>query len=256
MRLAGKVALITGAGSGIVRASSVLFAKEGAKVVVAEINENDAKETVSQIERVGGEGTFVITDLTKMSDVERMVSFAVEKYGGLDILFNNAGTTGVAGITEVSEDDWEFNTAVNLKCGFFAVKYALPYLKKSGKASIIYTSSKAGLVASPSSSLYSAAKAGVLGMVRALAIQLAKDNIRVNAICPALTKTGLFNAFITRPGEEDKFDENLKRSLSAIPLGRPADPIEIAYAALFLASDESSFVTGVSLPVDGGAYAK
>jgi NAD(P)-dependent dehydrogenase (short-subunit alcohol dehydrogenase family) len=256
LRLANKVVLVTGAGSGIGKASSLLFAKEGAKVVVAEINESGGNETVSLIKQAGGEGAFIKTDLTKVDDVERMVEFAAEKYGRLDVLFNNAGTTGVAGITEVSEADWEFNTAVNLKCGFFAVKYALPYLKKSGKASIIYTSSKAGLVASPSSSLYSAAKAGVLGMVRALAIQLAKDNIRVNAICPALTQTGLFKAFITRPGEEDKFDENLKRSLSAIPLGRPADPIEIAYAALFLASDESSYITGVSLPVDGGAYAK
>ncbi len=256
MRLESKVALITGAGSGMGRASAILFAKEGAKVVVAEINEKQGQETVDLIKKEGGEGAFVKTDLTQVSDVEAMVKFTVEKYGALDILFNNAGTTGVAGIEEVSEADWEFNMAVNLKCGFFAVKYALPYLKKSGKGSIIYTSSKAGVVASPSSSIYSAAKAGVLGMVRALAIQLAKDNIRVNAICPALTQSGLFRAFITRPGEEDKFEENLKRSLSAIPLGRAADPIEIAYAALFLASDEASFVTGISLPVDGGAIAK
>lgn len=256
MRLEKKVALITGAGSGIGRASAILFAKEGAKVVVAEINEEQGQETVDLIRKAGGEADFIKTDLTKTSDVEKMVAFTVERYGALDILYNNAGTTGVAGIEEVSEEDWEFNAAVNLKCGFFAVKYALPHLRKSGKGSILYTSSKAGLVASPSSAIYSAAKAGVLGMVRALAIQLAKDNIRVNAICPALTQSGLFRAFITRPGEEDKFEENLKRSLSAIPLGRPADPMEMANAALFLASDEASFVTGVSFPVDGGAYAK
>lgn len=256
MRLEGKVALITGAGSGMGQASAILFAKEGAKVVLADINDEGGKAAVAEIKKNGGEAQFIHTDLTNMDDVKTMVDFAVAQYGALDVLYNNAGTTGAAGIENITEEDWEFNFAVNMKCCFFAIKYALPYLKASGKGSILFTSSKAGLVASPSSPLYSAAKAGVLGMVRSLAVILAKDNVRVNAICPALTKSGLFNAFITRPGEEDKFEANLKRSLSAIPLGRPADPIEIAYAALFLASDESSFVTGVSFPVDGGAVAK
>lgn len=256
MRLKDKVAIITGAGSGMGRASAILFAKEGAKVVIAEYNETSGKETEAMILQDGGQAAFIRTDVTKLDDLKAMVEFAVEKFGKLDILFNNAGIAGAAGIENIEEADWEQCMAVNLKCGFFAVKYALPYLKESGHASVIYTSSKAGLVASPSSSLYSAAKAGVLGMVRALAIQLAPSNIRVNAICPALTKSGLFNSFITRPGEEDKFEANLKRSLGAIPLGRPAECEEIANAALFLASDESSYVTGISLSVDGGAVAK
>jgi len=256
MRLEKRVAIITGAGSGMGRASAILFAKEGAKVVIAEYNEVRGQETMDIILADGGEAAFIKTDVTKLEDLKAMVDFTVERYGRLDILFNNAGIAGAAGIDNIEECDWDTCMAVNLKCGFFAVKYALPYLKESGHGSVIYTSSKAGIVASPSSSLYSAAKAGVLGMVRALAVQLAGFNIRVNAICPALTKSGLFNSFITRPGEEDKFEENLKRSLGAIPLGRPAECEEIATAALFLASADSSYVTGVSLSVDGGAVAK
>ena len=256
MRLENKVAIITGAGSGMGRASAILFAQEGCKVVIAEYNEASGKETEEIIRQAGGEASFIHTDVSKVEDLKAMVEFAVEKYGKLDILFNNAGIAGAAGIENITEEDWEKCMAVNLKCGFFAVKYALPYLRESGKASIIYTASKAGIVASPSSSLYSAAKAGVMGMVRALAVQLAKDNIRVNALAPALTKSGLFKSFITRPGEEDKFEANLQRSLGAIPLGRPAECEEIGYAALFLASDESSYVTGATLSVDGGAVAK
>lgn len=256
MRLKDRVAIITGASSGMGKQGALVFSKEGAKVVVADLNEAGGQETVELVKKQGGEAVFVQVDVCNLDSLKNMADFAYKTYGKIDILWNNVGMPGAGGILGVEEKDWDICMAVNAKGGFFGTKYVVPYMQKNGGGSIIFTSSTAGLVGSPSSPLYSAAKGAVTNMVRALGTHLGQFNIRVNAICPALTNTPMAPKFITRPGEEDKTEENLKFFVSGLALGRMCEPSEIATAALFLASDDASFVTGTNLSVDGGFTAK
>jgi NAD(P)-dependent dehydrogenase (short-subunit alcohol dehydrogenase family) len=252
MKLDGKVAVITGSGSGIGRATAILFAKEGAKVVVADIVEDAGQETVAQIKENGGDAVFVRVDVSKAADIENMVRTAAEVYGGLDVLYNNAGLTIPAMVTETSEEVWDRSIDVNLKGVMLGCKYAIPEMLKRGGGSIINTASMLGLVASPRQAPYCAAKGGVVLLTKQVAIDYAPDNIRVNCICPSEVNTPMHRQFIeTSPDPE----ATRQRLLERIPLNRVAEPEEIATVALFLAGDASSYMTGVALPVDGGLTA-
>jgi len=252
MRLADKVAIITGAGSGIGRATAMLFAQEGAKVVVVDYAPEGGQETVEMIRRNGGEAIFVETDVSKAAAVEKMVQTAIDTYGKIDILFNNAAVTIPASVVDATEAVWDKTMDIDLKGVFLPSKYAIPHMIKGDGGSVINTASMCGLVASPNQAPYSAAKGGVIALTRQMAIDYATHNIRVNSICPSEVRTPMFLGFINRaPDPEKKMQELIAR----IPLGRVAEPEEIARVALFLASDESSYVTGVTLPVDGGLTA-
>jgi NAD(P)-dependent dehydrogenase (short-subunit alcohol dehydrogenase family) len=252
MRLADKVAIITGAGSGIGRATAILFAQEGAKVVVVDYVPEGGQETVEMIKRNGGEAIFVETDVSKAAAVEKMVQTTIDTYGKIDILFNNAAVTIPASVVDATEEVWDKTMEVDLKGVFLPSKYAIPHMIKGGGGSVVNTASMCGLVASTNQAPYSAAQGGVIALTRQMAIDYATHNIRVNSICPSEVRTPMFLGFINlAPDPEKKMQELIAR----IPLGRVAEPEEIARAALFLASDESSYITGVTLPVDGGLTA-
>ena len=245
MRLQQKVAIITGAGSGIGRATAILFAQEGARVVVADINASSGSETVTQISENGGKAKFIEVDVSRELDVRDMIKTTIKEFGKLDVLFNNAGIRGPSGpIWKTSENEWNRLFDVNLKAIFYGCKYAIPVMKKNG-GSIINTSSELALVGSQEVPVYSASKGGVIALTKSLALQCASYKIRVNCICPGPTMTPLLKS-----GWQE---EELQRMAKDIPLGRLGEPLDIAYAALYLASDESAFMTGASLIVDGGA---
>jgi len=252
MELAGKVALITGAATGIGRASAILFAKEGAKIVIADINEKDAVETVRTIKQDGGEATFVLTDLRQTSQLENMVRVAVNTYGRLDIFYHNAGVAGPGRIELTSEEAYDQIMDVHVKAGFFGAKFAIPEIKKAGGGSILFTGSGLGLRPSRQSPAYSASKAALLMLTRALAVGLADDGIRVNAVCPGpIDSTPLWQGVLARNPEivPDKYAQMNKE---VRPIKRLGIPEEMARAALFLVAPDSSYITGVALPVDGG----
>jgi 3-oxoacyl-[acyl-carrier protein] reductase len=249
MRLPNKVALITGAASGIGRASAVLFAKEGAKVVVADIDEAGGRQTVDLIAREGGSAVFVKADVTKAGDVERMIKASVDQFGKLDILFNNAGVgTAFTPIEQVDEALWDRVMAINVKSIFLGCKYAAPAMKAQGGGVIINTASISGVRPRPGLTVYAASKGAVIVFTKAIAIEFAPYKIRVNCINPVVTDT----AFITKTIEASQIEAAKKGMLSTIPLGRLGEPEDMAFAALYLASDEAGLVTGVSLDVDGG----
>lgn len=252
MKLDGKVAIITGAGSGIGRATALLFAREGARVVVADVVEAAGRETVAQIEASGGEAAFVRVDVSQAAEVENMVRVAVDRFGGLDVLFNNAGLTIPAMVTETSEEVWDKSIDVNLKGVMLGCKYAIPEMLKRGGGAIINTASMLGLVASPRQAPYSAAKGGVVLLTKQVAIDYAHANIRVNCICPSEVNTPMHRKFIEETPDPEA---TRRRLLERIPLNRVAEPEELASVALFLASADSSYITGVALPVDGGLTA-
>jgi 3-oxoacyl-[acyl-carrier protein] reductase len=249
MRLLNKVALITGAGSGMGRASALLFSREGAKVSVADIDEKGGRQTVELVKAEGGDAAFIQTDVSKPEDVDRMVKKTVEHFGTLDILFNNAGIgTAFIPIEEVEESFWDRIMAINVKGIFLGCKYAVPVMKKQGGGVIINTGSIAGVRPRPGLSAYSASKGAAIMLTKALAIELAPFKIRVNCINPVVTDT----PFLEKSIPASQLEEAKKAMMSTIPLGRLGRPEDIAQAALYLASDESSLVTGSCLDVDGG----
>ncbi len=244
MRLANKVAIITGGGSGIGKASAYLFAKEGAKVVVTQRTHTTGEETAAAINSSGGEAIFVRTDVSIASEVEHLVKVTMDTFGKIDILFNNAGIRNVSTPVESTEESWwDRIYAVNVKGIFFGAKYVVPEMKKAGGGVIINTASIAGIRPVKGLSAYASSKGAVITLTKALALELAPYNIRVNCINPGITDTPM-NVVAT--------EEQLKRTISMTPLGRQASPEDITYAALYLASDESSMLTGASINVDGG----
>lgn len=248
MRLKDKVALITGAAGGIGKATALLFAREGAKVVLTDIDEIRGREVAQQC---GNDACFLRADVSRAVDCEAMIRHAEETFGKLDVLFNNAGimhsNDGDAEATE--EVVWDLTMAVNLKGVFFGCKYGIPALKRAGGGSIINTASFVALLGAATPQLaYTASKGGVLAMTRELAVIHARENIRVNALCPGPLHTELLMKFLDT---EDK----RQRRLVHIPMGRFGEAREMAQAALYLASDESSFVTGTEFKVDGGITA-
>lgn len=253
MRLAKKVAIITGAATGIGRAAALLFAREGARVVVADVDEEGGRETVTLIEEAGGEAVYVRVDVTRPTDVERMVRTAVETYGRLDVLFNNAAVNLAATVTETSEEAWDRIMAVNVKGVFLGCKYAIPAMAAGGGGVIVNTASAAAIVGLKGLAAYTTSKGAVLQLTRNVALDYADQKIRANALCPGVTATAMTLSVI----EKSPNPEAMRQRMDAgRPLGRMADPEEIARAALFLASEESSFMTGVPLIVDGGFTAE
>ncbi|MFC1942184.1 SDR family oxidoreductase [Chloroflexota bacterium] len=249
MKLLNKVAIITGAASGIGRATAILFAKEGAKIVVADIDDSGGEETVSIIKANGGEAVFVHTDVSEAADTERLVKTAVSTFGKLDILHNNAGKPIRSQPTvNVSAEEWDSVYAVNVKSIFLGIKYAVPEMMKGGGV-IINTASISGMRPRPLSAAYTSSKAAAIALTKTLALELAGYNIRVNVINPVAADT----AMLPLLGPEGKDTEETKKAITAsIPLGRLAQPEDVAYAALYLASDEASMLTGSSIDVDGG----
>lgn len=250
-RLDGKVALITGVAAGIGRATANLFAKEGARIVGADIDEEGGKSITEKIQAFGGGMTFVKTDVSHESDIKALFEITREM-GGVDILFNNAGVEVAKGLLDTSEEDWDKNVNVNLKSVFFCCKYAIQQMKENGKGVIINNSSVAGLVGSFSPA-YSAAKGGIIALTKALAADFGEYNIRVNCICPGAIETPMLERVIEFQGDSN---EVRARRLKNYPLNRFGYPHEVAQTALFLASDDSTFVTGATIVVDGGFTAK
>lgn len=250
-RLEGKVAIVTGASSGIGKATALLFAQEGAKVVVADVTDELGKETVKAIKEKGGEAIFVHVDVSKAVEVKNLIEETVQKYGKLDIMFNNAGIEGEnIDTANYPEDVFDKVVAVNLKGVWLGIKYAVPELLKSGGGSIINTTSVAGLVGFPGLGPYNATKGGIIQLTKTAALEYAKQNIRVNCIAPGVIKTPMVDRVLRDQPEAEK------SFLQMEPVGRFGQPEEIARVALFLASSDSSFVTGTVLTADGGLTAQ
>ena len=248
MRLQNKVALITGGSSGIGYYTSLLFAQEGAAVVVADVNDEGGSQTVSDIIAAGGKAVYIHADVSKAADCEAMVAAAEKNFGKLNILFNNAGIMMSADDDAVSTEEsvWDTTMAVNVKGVFFGCKYGVPALRRAGGGSIINTASFVALVGAATPQLaYTASKGAVLSMTRELATIHARENIRVNALCPGPLRTELLMKFLNT-------EEKKQRRLVHVPMGRFGEAKEMAYAVLYLASDESSYVTGTEFLVDGG----
>ena len=245
VRLKDKVAIITGAASGIGKATAKLFAEHGAKVVVADIDKDGGSQTVTQIQNGGNEAIFVETDVTLKVNTEKMVAQTVETYGKLDILFNNAGIAMRLPVAELPEEDWHRCLDVNLTGVFLCAKAAIPAMLKNGCGSIINMSSIYGVVGADVRAAYVASKGGVTNLTRGMALDYAENNIRVNCICPGFVETPLVAGVIKTPEEYQTLADKH-------PMRRLGQPEEIAYGALYLASDESAFVTGIALPIDGG----
>ena len=245
MKLQDRVAIVTGAGSGIGRAIAVLFAEEGAKVAAVDYVGDSAEETAKMIVDAGGESLAVTADVSNPKDVDRMVSSTVDKFGKLDILCNNAGVfDGFTPALDTDDELWDRVLAINLKGAFMCSRRAIPEMLKQGKGAIVNTASIAGLVANGGGVAYTASKHGIVGITRALAAEFTPQGIRVNAFCPGGIQTSM---------TEDLFkDPAMDAAMAATPIGRVGQPEEMARGALFLASDDSSFSTGSLLVVDGG----
>jgi len=248
MRLKDKVALITGAGSGIGREAALLFSREGAAVLIADVAEEGGRETVRSIEESGGRARFVRADVSRAEDVQAMVEAAEESYGRLNILFNNAAIFPSAdgSVTDTDEEVWDLVMRVNLKGVFLGCKYGIPALLRAGGGSVINTASFVALMGAATPQIaYTASKGGVLSMTREMAVEFARKGVRVNALCPGPVDTPLMAELLSDPARR-------ARRMVHIPFGRLATAAEVARAALFLASDESSYVNGASFVVDGG----
>ena len=251
-QVSGKVALITGGASGIGRATALLFARHGAAVAIVDVNQKAGQDAVREIEADGCEALFEEADVTRAADCQRVVVRVVREFGGLNILFNNAGIMRRASVLELSEDEWDNVMEVNVKSVFLMSRCAIPVMVKGGGGVIINTASGWGLSGGPKAAVYCASKGAVVQLTKAMAIDHGPQKIRVNCICPGDTQTAMLLNEAEQLGRPKKrfLEEAAKR-----PLGRVGTPEEIAQAALYLASGAASFVTGTALIVDGGGLA-
>jgi len=249
-RFEGKVALVTGGGSGIGRAISLAFAQEGARVVMTDVDLTTGEETAHAITEAGAEAIYLQADVSKGEQVKAMIDKAVATYGQLDYACNNAGVAGtMAPLAECTEENWDRTILVNLKSVWLCMKYEIPQMLKQGGGAIVNTSSVAGLVGLQGWSPYVASKHGVIGLTKSAALEYAKAKIRVNAVCPSIIQTDMARFFT---GGNERVEKYI---LSQQPLSRMGTPAEVAGAVLWLCSDEASFVTGHALAVDGGLLA-
>ena len=250
--LTGKVALVTGAASGIGRATALLFAQEGASVLLADLNEASGRAVQQEIASRGGKVLFEGADVTSDDDCGRIVELAIQEFGGLHIVVNCAGIIRRASVTELSESDWDRVMAVNVKSIYLVSRHAIPHMAESGGGAIVNIASGWGLAGGPKAAVYCASKGAVVLLTKAMAIDHGPQNIRVNCICPGDTDTGMLRSEAEQLGEpNDRFFAEAARR----PLGRVGKPEEIAQAALYLVSNAASFVTGTALVVDGGGLA-
>jgi NAD(P)-dependent dehydrogenase (short-subunit alcohol dehydrogenase family) len=251
MDFTGKVVLVTGGTSGIGRETALQFARAGARVVVAGRRQPEGEAVVRDIEAAGGEALFVQADVSREQDVKRLVDRTVERFGRLDVAFNNAGVEQSGSLAEATVDEYRRTFDINVLGVVLSMKYEVPAMLKTGGGSIINTSSVLGHIAAPGSGLYNASKHAVEGLTKTAALEFAKQGVRVNAVAPAATETEMIDRFVGAGDTEGR------RQLAAIhPIGRMGRTSEVASAVLYLASDGASFVTGTSLPVDGGWLAQ
>lgn len=250
--LKGKRALITGAASGIGKAAALLFAEEGAAVAIADLDVDRGPQTAREIETQDGRALFVACDITLADDCRQAVDETVAAFGGLDVVFNNAGIIARRSVVDLEEAEWDRVMDVNVKSVYLMSKYAIPAMKKNGGGSIINMSSGWGLVGGPNAAVYCASKGATVLLTKAMAIDFGPDQIRVNCLCPGDTDTSMLREEARQLGVAE---EPFLADAASRPLGRVGTPEEIARAAIFLASDQSSFVTGTTLVVDGGGLA-
>jgi NAD(P)-dependent dehydrogenase (short-subunit alcohol dehydrogenase family) len=249
--LGGKIALITGAGSGIGRATALIFAREGATIALSDIAAEGGEETLRMVKQEGAEAIFVRTDVSKLAEVEALIAKVISNWGRIDCAFNNAGIDGkMAKTAECTEETWNRTIAVNLTGVFFCMKAEIPHMLRQGGGAIVNTASAAGLTGSPGLPAYVASKHGVVGLTRAAALEYGREKVRVNCVCPGPIRTPMLGRLLTnRPEMEQRF-------ASAEPLKRLGEPGEIGEAVAWLCSDAASYVTGHAMSVDGGYMAK
>lgn len=251
--LQNKVALVTAGASGMGKAGAERFAEQGAFVYVVDRDEEATNAVVDGIREAGGQATGIVVDVRDLDALRTVADQVQQEHGKLHVLYNNVGIPGAAGM-DLSDEDWDALIEINARASFYLTHYLTDALKAAEGASVIFKSSTSGLVGSPFSPLYSFTKGGLVALVRSLALALAEDGVRVNAIAPGSVETPGLAGFFRAPAEE--IEEKKEAFFAQIPLGRPSEPEEIANVALFLASDLSSYVTGITIPVDGGLTAK
>lgn len=252
MRLLNQVVIVTGAASGIGRASALRFAREGARLTLTDIDVEGLEAAATEVRAAGGQALTIRTDVRKEADIDRLVSATVEHYGRMDVMFNCAGVVFVGNAGQTAEADWDFVQDVNLKSVFLGSKRAITEFRKQGGGVILNMASMSGLVANSNYAAYNAAKAGVINLTRNLALDYAAQNIRVNCICPGSIDTPMLRNQINTSPEGPERDARIRNINAAIPMGRMGTAEEVASVALFLASPESSYCTGAAFVVDGG----
>jgi NAD(P)-dependent dehydrogenase (short-subunit alcohol dehydrogenase family) len=257
MLLKDKIALVTAGASGMGRAAAEAFAREGAHVIVVDVNADNAKDTVAGIEAAGGSAASEIVDVRDLGALEALANKVQSEHGKLHVLYNNVGIPGAAG-QNLTPEEWDTSIEINARASFFLSGYLTEALKAGGAdggASVIFTSSTSGLIGSPFSPLYSFTKGGIIALVRSMALAMAADGVRVNAVAPGMVETPGLSGFF-RIDDPEEMQRRKEAFAATIPLARPSQPEEIANVVLFLASPMSSYVTGVTIPVDGGVTAK
>ncbi len=257
MRMQGKIGIVTAAASGMGRAGAIRFAKEGAQVGVVDIDAEGVAKVVEEIKAAGGKAHGIVADLSQDAESRRIVSETAKNFGGLDFVRNHVGHPGPAAFEDLDMREWDNAVALNLRTVLVTTEAAIPEMRARAGGSLLYTASTSGISGSQFSPVYSAVKHGVVGLVRGLAKRYAKEKIRVNAICPGPIDTPMLRVFVARPDQQSTMgmdkEELVKKRAYQTPMGRPGQAHEVANAALFLLSDEASFVTGAYLAVDGGA---